>query len=104
MSNRETEDGWGEAREALDELERTVGSFVDGFADLSERLQASEERAEQLTEIVNRHVGEDAEPDSLLARHRQLQEENSDLRSRLDEGRAGVARTIARLRFLEERG
>ena len=42
-------------------------------------------------------------PRELLEKLHILEEENGDLRSRLDEGRAGVERLLARVKFLEEK-
>ena len=39
-----------------------------------------------------------------MTRIRTLEEENADLRARLERGRDGVDRMIARIRFLENQG
>jgi hypothetical protein len=37
----------------------------------------------------------------MVSRLRALEEENADLRSRIDQGREGVERLLAKIRFLE---
>jgi len=53
---------------------------------------------------VQRFTGDEAEAGRLLSRLKRLESENEDLRGRLDRGRAGVERMIARIRFLENQG
>jgi predicted nuclease with TOPRIM domain len=59
---------------------------------------------EELSELVKRFTGDDAEAGLMLTRLKRLEDENADLRGRLDQGRAGVERMIARIRFLENQG
>lgn len=86
----------------LDELERSVETLIEGHTTTSDRLRAAEEQKEKLHELVRARVGDDADPDSFVRRYRELERRNAELRDRLEAGRAGIDRTLARLRFLEE--
>ncbi len=68
------------------------------------RAEAAEARTFELSELVKRFTGDEVEADRLMTRLRGLEEENAELRSRLERGRDGVDRMIARIRFLENRG
>ncbi len=50
---------------------------------------------------MQRFTGDEQEAEELMRRLRSLEKENEDLRGRLERGRAGVERMIARIRFLE---
>ena len=68
------------------------------------RKAKTEAKSAELSELVKRFTGDDAEAGRMLTRLKRLEDENSDLRGRLDQGRAGVERMIARIRFLENQG
>jgi predicted nuclease with TOPRIM domain len=68
------------------------------------RGDAAEARVAELSQLLQRFTGDQAEADRLVSRLRRLEEENTDLRARIDRGRDGVERMIARIRFLENRG
>jgi predicted nuclease with TOPRIM domain len=70
----------------------------------TKRAEAAEARVAELTEAVKRFTGDEAEAGRIMTRIRTLEEENADLRARLDRGRDGVERMIARIRFLENQG
>ena len=65
---------------------------------------AAEARVAELSQLLQRFTGDQAEADRLVSRLSSLEEENADLRARIDRGRDGVERMIARIRFLENRG
>ena len=88
--------------ESIERLENAVGSLIEAFTDLSERLIAAEAHGTELAELIRAHVGNE-EPASFLRSFKRMETENADLRARLAEGRVVVDRTLARLRFLEER-
>jgi predicted RNase H-like nuclease (RuvC/YqgF family) len=77
---------------ALEQVERLAGEVV--------RMQTQGEALEGLLKGVT--SGAEG-PRELIAKLNILEEENHDLRSRLDEGRAGVERLLARVKFLEEK-
>ncbi len=86
---------------ALQELERAVAQAADRLHELSRRVEEAEERSRQLQELVGRFTGNPDEAGQLLTRLGRLDEENVDLKARLEEGRAGVDRILARIRFME---
>ncbi len=87
---------------AFDRLEEAAVRLVRTVEELRTRVQEAEEKNAELSELVRRFTGDEAEADRLLSRLTSLQEQNRDLRSRMDEGRDGVDRLLARIRFLEE--
>ena len=91
-----------QANEALAELERAVEAAARRLHDLTTRVESAEERNRELRELVGRFTGDADEAGRLLSHLRQLDEENADLKVRLEAGRAGVDRILARIRFLEE--
>ncbi len=93
----------GEAPEqsAFAALEGAVAQALGRITDLTERAHAAEGRSAELSELVQRFTGDEAEAGRMLTRLKRLEDENVDLRQRLDRGRAGVERMIARIRFLE---
>ena len=87
---------------AFHRLEEAATRLVRTVEELRTRVQEAEEKNAELSELVRRFTGDEAEADRLLSRLTSLQEQNQDLRSRMDEGRDGVDRLLARIRFLEE--
>ncbi len=86
----------------LQELERSVAKAADRLGELSRRVEEAEARSRQLQELVGRFTGNADEAGQLLTRLGRLDEENADLKARLEEGRAGVDRILARIRFMED--
>ena len=97
-----SEDSGNRGREALVRLQNAVEQAVVGNRELTVRLRASEEKARELDGLLKRISGGEIEPGQFVDRMRVLEEENSDLRTRLERGREGVERLLARIRFLEE--
>lgn len=94
-------EGNGERSDAaFARLEGAVGQLLDRLARLRGRAEAAEARNAELTQLVQRFTG-DEDAGRLLSRLESLEEENTELRSRVERGRAGVERMIARIRFLE---
>lgn len=87
---------------ALQELERAVAKAADRLHELSRRVEEAEARSRQLQELVGRFTGNPDEAGEILTRLGRLEEENVDLKARLEEGRAGVDRILARIRFMED--
>ena len=77
---------------ALERVEQLRGKMV--------RMHAQGEALEGLLKGVT--SGEDG-PRELIEKLHILEEENRDLRSRLEQGRTGVDRILARVKFLEEK-
>ncbi|MDX1646866.1 MAG: hypothetical protein R3304_06965 [Longimicrobiales bacterium] len=69
-----------------------------------ERADAAERKKAELAKLVERFTGNRIEAEELISRLDSIEKENEDLRSRLERGREGVERMIARIRFLERQG
>ena len=82
-------------------LEDAVGELLDRLAETRVRAHAAEQKSGELAELVQRFTGDEQEAEQLMTRLKALETENADLRSRLERGREGVERMIARIRFLE---
>jgi hypothetical protein len=85
-------------------LEGAVGQVLHRLGQEVKRAESAEAKSAELSELVKRFTGDDAEAGRMLTRLKRLEDENLDLRGRLDQGRAGVERMIARIRFLENQG
>jgi predicted nuclease with TOPRIM domain len=88
-------------RTALDGLERAIGDVLTRLAWLHDRASLAEEKSEDLQELLSRFTGSEVDAGEMMSRLRHLEAENADLRSRLEQGRAGVDRLLAKIRFLE---
>jgi hypothetical protein len=89
-------------REAFAALESAVAQALERMAHMSRRVQAAEAKSAELDEVVRRFTGShEAEGGRILTRLRRLEEENADMRRRLEAGRAGIDRLLAKIRFLE---
>jgi len=93
--------GGAPEKAAFKALEGAVGHILDRLADMTTRTEAAEAKGAELSELVKRFTGDDAEAGRMLTRLKRLEDENTDLRRRVEQGRAGVERMIARIRFLE---
>ena len=74
------------------------------FATMKGRASEAESKSAEFEELVKRFTGDDKEAGRLLTRLRDLESQNTDLKERLELGREGVERLIARIKFLEEHG
>lgn len=88
-------------RRPLDELEGAIGDMLDRLAWMHDRMALAEEKSEELEELLKRFTGNEVAPSEIVGRVRVLEAENADLRSRLERGREGVERLLAKIRFLE---
>jgi predicted RNase H-like nuclease (RuvC/YqgF family) len=88
-------------RAAMDALEDAVGDVLDRVTWLHERVALSREKSEELEELLRRFTSNEVDPGEIVGRLRHLEEENNDLRSRIEQGRASVDRLLAKIRFLE---
>ncbi len=89
-------------RQALSRLERAVDELleeVEGLRGLSARHEV---RVRDLEALLRRFTKGDDDPARLLAQVAELEEENDLLKGRIQEGREGVERLLARIRFLED--
>lgn len=89
-------------RMAFQKLERAVGEALGRLERARARAEAAEAERAELQELLRRFSGDEAAAGRLLTRLRTLEAENEALRARLGQGREGVERLLARIRFLEE--
>lgn len=89
-------------RAALDALERAVGHTLDRLASLNDRVARAEGKGAEMEELLRQFTGHEVEPGQIVTRLRILEEENTELRERVDEARAGIERLLAKIRFLED--
>lgn len=101
MSKPGDESGPADERAAFGRLERAVGRLLDRLETTTMRAEAAEARAEEMGTLLKRFTADEGEAERLLSRLERLERENTELRGRLQEGRDGVDRMIARIRFLE---
>ena len=92
------------ARRALTDLDGAVGNILTEMEVLRARVKESEKRTKDVEELLRRFTKGEVDPGSLQGRVEQLRVENAELRERIDQGRAGVEKILARIRFLEEHG
>ena len=89
------------AQAAFTKLEGVAGETLKHLATMTKRARAAEKEAAELNDLMRRFTGNPREAGEVLTKLKQLEDENQDLRNRLDEGRAGVERLLAKIRFLE---
>lgn len=100
MSNP-ADNGGQPAQDAFVSLEGAVGKALERLAVMTGRAEVAERKSAELNELMRRFTGNPEEAGDILSRLRTLEEENEDLKGRLDQGRAGVDRLLAKIRFLE---
>ena len=96
---------------AFARLEAAVGRLVKRLEEADGQIRAERERAEgaeartgELSELVQRFTGDEEEAGRIMSRLKGLEQQNEELRARLERGRDGVDRMLARIRFLENKG
>ena len=99
-SERASTDGL--ADKALRRLEGAVTAALAHVERLEGEVARLEAQGEALEGLLRGVTSGEGGAREMIDRLDILQDENRDLRSRLDEGRAGVDRLLARVRFLEE--
>jgi predicted nucleic acid-binding Zn-ribbon protein len=88
-------------RQALQALETAVGQALERLEEFRARARVAESQRAELGELLRRFTDDEGEATLLLSRLRALEGENQELRGRLEKGREGVERLLARIRFLE---
>ncbi|MDE3001817.1 MAG: hypothetical protein OXU33_13830 [Gemmatimonadota bacterium] len=103
----------GSSREAaaFERLQRAVIRLVKALEHAQQRLDEAqarvdkaEERNSEMAEMLQQFTDSPAVAQDIVGRLETLERENEDLRLRIDRGRAGVERMIARIHFLENQG
>lgn len=100
MSNS-ADNGEQPERAVFQKLERAVGGLLQGLEEARLRAEAAEGKSGELETLLARFTEDEGAAGQLLTRLKSLEEENTDLRQRLEKGREGVERLLARIRFLE---
>ena len=101
MSNPAASDGQS-AQVMFKRLESAVDSALGELRRLRERAEEAESKNVELEELVRRFTHDAGESPRLLSRLEALETQNADLKGRVDKGREGVERLLAKIRFLEE--
>ena len=88
--------------EVLGDLERVVGLALEELEGLRGRAAEADHRCAELETLLSSfRVGEE-DPVAMKARLTRIEAENRDLKERIEQGREGVERLLARIRFLED--
>ncbi len=103
MSNPEGERSGDEQGYGLQSLTEAVDKVVAALRASRERASEAEGMAERSDELLRQFVDGKQDPGALARRVADLEAENEELRGRIVEGRQGVDRILASIRFLEDR-
>ena len=87
---------------ALAALERTVERGLRAIAQMERALREARERRDEVERLLAQLADGEENPARMQQRIQALTAENTELRRRIDEGREGVERLLARIRVLEE--
>ena len=85
-------------------LEAAVEAMVGRVEGLRAELQVARSQASATNDLLRSFTAGEEDPSLLMTRLLSLEAENKLLLERLQEGRKGVERLLARIRFLEDRG
>ncbi len=89
--------------QAVERLEKAVTVALEQVEQLRGKLVRMHTQGEALEGLLKGVTSGEEGPREMIDKLSILEEENRDLRSRLDQGRAGVGRILARVKFLEEK-
>ena len=98
------DNGGNPEKEAFAALEGAVTRALESLTKATQRAAAAEQTSAELNETMQKFTGDPQEAGDVLTRLKVLEDENADLRQRLEHGREGVERLLAKVRFLENRG
>ena len=87
----------------MEPLEAAVARAIEEVRAARQRAADAEARAERSDQLLRQFVDGREDPGALAGRVTELEAENERLRSRIEQGRAGVDRMLASIRFLEDR-
>jgi len=88
--------------EAVERLESAVTNALMRVEQLEGEVVRMNAQGEELEGLLKGVSSGEGGPREMIAKLHILEEENRDLRRRLDEGREGVDRLLAQVKFLEE--
>lgn len=103
MSNQGPERSADALLPEMDSLAEAVDLAVAEVRAARDRACEAEERAERNAAMLRQFVEGNEDPGTLSRRVEALEAENEDLRGRIEQGRAGIDRILASMRFLEDR-
>ena len=101
MSNPEG-NGEGPEQTAFVELEKIVEAALRHLAEVTRLAEMAEDRNAEFETLIKRFAGDEGDAGQVLHRLAQLEEDNEDMRSRLEAGQVSVDKLIAKVRFVEE--
>jgi ATP/maltotriose-dependent transcriptional regulator MalT len=90
--------------EAYSRLETAVEGTLAKVSSLEGDLDQARSKVRETEELLRKFSAGEDDPASLNSRRLELEGENKDLLEKLRQGREGVERLLARIRFLEEQG
>lgn len=102
MSRSDDSDSMPPPEVALDGLATAVERALERVSQLQSQLRSAEGRRDELEGLLAKMADGSANPADMHTRLKSLEVENADLTRRLDDGREGVERLLAKIRFLEE--
>ncbi len=87
---------------AVERLENAVTAALTRVELLEGEVVRMDTQGQELEGMLKGVTSGEGGPRDMIAKLHILEEENRDLRRRLDEGREGVDRLLAQIKFLEE--
>ena len=94
--------GEGLEQAAFVELEKIVEAALRHLAEVTRRAEMAEDRNAEFEALIKRFAGDEGDAGQVLHRLAQLEEDNEDMRSRLEAGQVSVDKLLAKIRFVEE--
>ena len=94
--------GEGLEQAAFIELERIVDEALRHLGEVTRRAEMAEDRNAEFEALIKRFAGDEGDAGQVLHRLAELEEDNENMRSRLEAGQVSVDKLIAKIRFMEE--
>jgi hypothetical protein len=94
--------GEGLEQAAFIELERIVDAALRHLGEVTRRAEMAEDRNAEFESLIKRFAGDEGDAGQVLHRLAELEEDNENMRSRLEAGQVSVDKLIAKIRFMEE--
>ena len=102
MSSGAAKSGGGPERQGLAALEHAVTRALEELRRARERTSAAERRSGELEALLQSFTSGEESAGGMKQHIDRLEEENRDLRTRIERGRETAARLLARIGFLED--
>ena len=94
--------GEGLEQAAFIELERIADAALRHLGEATRRAEMAEDRNAEFEALIKRFAGDEGDAGQVLHRLAELEEDNENMRSRLEAGQVSVDKLIAKIRFMEE--